>query len=92
MERGEVEAEAFNLGNGEGFSVREVVDVARRVTRKPVEAVAAPRRPGDPARLVASSARARERLGWSPRFADLESIVETAWRWHVARPRGWRQA
>ena len=92
MDRGEVEADAFNLGNGEGFSVREVVDVVRRVTGRPVEAVEAPRRPGDPATLVASAARARERLGWSPKYPDLETIVETAWRWHRTRPQGWREA
>ena len=91
IDRGEVRADAFNLGNGAGFSVREVVDVVRRVTGRPVEAVAAPRRPGDPATLVASAARARERLGWTPRYPDLETIVETAWRWHRTRPRGWNE-
>ncbi|HEX6851501.1 MAG TPA: UDP-glucose 4-epimerase GalE [Candidatus Polarisedimenticolaceae bacterium] len=89
LERGAVEAEAFNLGNGEGFSVREVVDTVARISgrRPPVER--APRRAGDPAILVASSEKARRRLGWEPRFASLESIVRTAWDWHLARPGGY---
>lgn len=89
MERGEVEAGTFNLGNGEGFSVREVVREVAAVTgvEPPVER--APRRPGDPAILVASSDRARRRLGWEPEFADLGSIVATAWAWHRRHPRGY---
>jgi UDP-glucose 4-epimerase len=78
-----------NLGNGNGFSVREVIEVCREVTDRDIRAVDAPRRAGDPARLVASSARAREALGWSPRRGDLRTIVEDAWRWHSARPDGY---
>jgi UDP-glucose 4-epimerase len=89
LERGTVEAEAFNLGNGEGFSVREVVDTVARVSGKRPPVERAPRRQGDPAILVASSEKARRRLGWEPRFASLESIVRTAWDWHVARPDGY---
>jgi UDP-glucose 4-epimerase len=68
-----------NLGNGTGFSVREVVEAARRVTGHPIPAEVAPRRPGDPAALVASSARARDLLGWVPAVADLDRIVADAW-------------
>ena len=71
---------AFNLGNGQGYSVREVIETARRVTGRPIAVESAPRRPGDPARLVASSERARRVLGWSP-ASPLEAIVETAWRY-----------
>ncbi|MET9600839.1 UDP-glucose 4-epimerase GalE [Streptomyces sp. NPDC006459] len=68
-----------NLGNGEGFTVREVIDSVRRVTGRTIPEVVRPRRPGDPAVLVASAARARERLGWRPRHTDLDSIVADAW-------------
>jgi UDP-glucose 4-epimerase len=74
-----------NLGNGDGFSVREVIEVAREVTGHPIPAVEAPRREGDPATLVASSDRARDVLGWRPRHADLHEIVASAWRWHARR-------
>jgi UDP-glucose 4-epimerase len=74
-----------NLGNGEGFSVREVVEAARRVTGHAIPAVEAPRREGDPATLVASSARARDLLGWRPRHTDLDGIVADAWAEHPAR-------
>jgi UDP-glucose 4-epimerase len=82
-------AEVYNLGNGEGFSVLEVIEAVRRVTGTPVPWEAAPRRPGDPARLVASSAKARRELGWTPRRDRLEVIVETAWRWAEAHPHGY---
>lgn len=78
---------AINLGNGEGFSNREVVDTARRVTGHAIPAVDAPRRPGDPATLVASSERARAVLGWSPRYTTLKSMIESAWAWRKDRPR-----
>ncbi|MEU2451198.1 UDP-glucose 4-epimerase GalE [Streptomyces sp. NPDC012765] len=68
-----------NLGNGEGFTVREVIDSVRRVTGRTIPEVVRPRRPGDPAVLVASAGRARERLGWRPRHTDLDSIVADAW-------------
>ncbi|MCA9750895.1 MAG: UDP-glucose 4-epimerase GalE [Gemmatimonadetes bacterium] len=80
----------FNLGNGKGFSVREVVTVAEQVVGRPIGQVVAPRRPGDPATLIASSDRAREVLGWTPAHTDLRSIVESAWRWHRAHPNGYR--
>ncbi len=71
----------YNLGNGSGFSVLEVIESARRITGKAIRAVDGPRRSGDPARLVASSHRAGDELGWIPVFTDLDGIVETAWRW-----------
>lgn len=77
---------SFNLGNGKGFSVREVIETSEQVTGMPVGFEVAPRRAGDPARLVASSERARKELGWSPRWTDLESIIESAWRWHRDQP------
>jgi len=80
----------FNVGNGEGNSVRQVIETVGRVAGRPVPHSVGPRRPGDPARLVASSARARTELGWTPRFADLETIVRTAWQWHQRAPNGYR--
>lgn len=80
---------ALNLGVGRGFSVREVVAACRRVAGHAIPATVSPRRPGDPARLVADAARARARLGWQPRYTEIEAIVESAWRWHSAHPRGY---
>ncbi|MBP5272599.1 MAG: UDP-glucose 4-epimerase GalE [Clostridia bacterium] len=76
------ESNVFNLGNGIGFSVKEVVERAREVTGHPIPAEVAPRRAGDPGTLVASSEKAQTVLGWKPEFADLGTIIETAWRWH----------
>ena len=75
-------AHLFNLGNGQGFTVLEVIEAARRVTGAEIAFERAPRRAGDPAVLVASSAWAREQLGWAPAFADIGGIIESAWRWH----------
>jgi UDP-glucose 4-epimerase len=75
----------FNLGNGTGFSVREVIESARRVTGHPIPAETHPRRPGDPAILVASSAKAIQELGWKPKYTQLDEIVRTAWVWHQKR-------
>jgi UDP-glucose 4-epimerase len=75
----------FNLGNGQGFSVREVIEAARRVTGHPIPAEVHPRRAGDPAVLVASSEKAIGELGWKPRYTDLDSILRTAWAWHQKR-------
>ena len=74
----------FNLGNGVGFTVKEVVECARKVTGKEIPAEVAERRAGDPAVLVASSEKARNILGWEPKYASLEKIISTAWRWHEA--------
>ena len=79
----------YNLGNGNGYSVREVIETVKKVTGRNVASVDSPRRPGDPARLVASSEKIREELGWSPRYPDLETIVETAWEWHRNHPKGY---
>src|SRR5437763_7476144 len=78
-----------NLGTGRGYSVREVIDACRRITGHPIPAVTAPRRPGDPPELVADSRLARQLLQWTPQYTTIESIVETAWRWHKAHPRGY---
>jgi UDP-glucose 4-epimerase len=75
----------YNIGNERGFSVREVVDAVRRVTGHPIPVVEEPRRPGDPAVLVASSKRIVEELGWKPRFNSLDDIVRSAWEWHQQR-------
>ncbi|HUI06863.1 MAG TPA: UDP-glucose 4-epimerase GalE [Verrucomicrobiae bacterium] len=82
-------SEAFNVGSGHGYSVKEVVDVARRVTGRSIPVAERPPRPGDPPSLVADSARICKVLGWQPRFASLEKIVDSAWRWHVSHPRGY---
>lgn len=79
----------YNLGNGRGFTVLEVIATARRVTGHPIPAVVAPRRPGDPPELVASSEKIARELGWRPRFPDLESIVRSAWEWHRRYPDGY---
>ena len=78
----------FNLGNGKGFSVREVIESARRVTGHPIPAETHPRRPGDPAVLVAGSEKAIRELGWKPRYKQLDDIVRTAWIWHQRRYKG----
>jgi len=79
----------YNLGNGSGYSVLEVIETARRVTGHPIPAVIRPRRPGDPAILIASSAAIRRDLGWQPRHPDLHEIVESAWQWHRTHPHGY---
>jgi UDP-glucose 4-epimerase len=78
----------YNLGNGQGFSVRDVVEAARRVTGHPIPVEIHPRRPGDPAVLVAGSAKAMRELGWKPRYTSLDDIIRTAWIWHQKRYRG----
>lgn len=79
----------YNLGNGQGFSVLEVIETARRVTGHPIPHTIAPRRPGDPATLIASSEALRRDLGWRPRYPDLEAIVGSAWEWHSRHPHGY---
>lgn len=76
-------SERFNLGNGSGFSVQQVIDTVEKVTERKVTVIDSPRRDGDPARLVADSTRARAQLGWTPAFADLEAIVAHAWAWEL---------
>ncbi|MNI86984.1 UDP-glucose 4-epimerase [compost metagenome] len=77
---------AFNLGNGQGFSVQQVIDTARRVTGRDIYISEAPRRAGDPPRLVADARRAKSLLGWQPRYATLEQIVAHAWEWEKKYP------
>ncbi len=79
----------YNLGNGRGFSVCEVIEIARRVTRHPIPAVEMPRREGDPAVLVASSEKIQDELGWRPRYPGLDQIVSSAWEWHLQHPSGY---
>jgi len=79
----------YNLGIGHGYSVREVIQTVEQVVGKPVPAKEGPRRPGDPPALVASSEKIQRELGWRPRYTNLTSIVETAWRWHRAHPKGY---
>lgn len=83
---------ACNLGNGLGYSVREVIDVCRVASGRDIAVVESPRRAGDPSRLVASAERARRVLGWTPLKPRLEEIVRDAWAWHVAHPRGYDPA
>ena len=75
----------YNIGNGEGFSVRQIIDAVRRVTGHPIPVIEEPRRPGDPAVLIASSEKIRADLGWTPEFPEIDHIVETAWAWHQQR-------
>ena len=79
----------YNLGNGSGFSNLEVVEMARKVTGKPIPYTIGPRRPGDPATLVASSAKIRDELGWVPQHSSLENIIRSAWDWHSRHPNGY---
>ena len=85
------ESDIFNLGNGVGYSVREVIETARRVTGHPIPAVETPRRAGDPARLVASSEKAKTILGWKPVHDSLEEIISSAWNWHKNHPDGYNE-
>lgn len=80
---------AFNLGNGDGYSVKEVIEAAREVTGHPIPAEIQPRRAGDCTALVADSRKAREVLGWNPQHADLKEIIRSAWTWHQAHPAGY---
>lgn len=84
------ESNIFNLGNGVGFSVKEVIETARKVTGHPIPAVLSPRRAGDPAQLIASSEKAKSVLDWKPEHAELEEIIATAWKWHKNHPEGFK--
>ena len=83
------ESDVFNLGNGVGFTVKEVIETAREVTKHPIPAKEEQRRAGDPSVLIASSDKAKNVLGWKPQFADLSVIIKTAWEWHVNHPNGY---
>ena len=80
---------AFNLGNGQGFSNREIIEAARKVTGHPIPVTEEGRRPGDPATLIASSQKAMDVLGWKPRHPDVEDVIASAWKWHAAHPDGY---
>jgi UDP-glucose 4-epimerase len=79
----------YNLGNGQGYTVKEVLESAREITGHPIPADIGPRRPGDPAVLIASSDKIRRELGWEPQYPDLRDIIGTAWKWHQAHPNGY---
>lgn len=83
------DSESINLGNGNGYSVKEVIEAARKVTGKNIKAKIAPRRAGDPSKLVADAEKAQKILGWKPQFPDIEQIIESAWTWHEANPNGY---
>lgn len=83
------ESTAFNLGSNNGYSVKEMLEAARKVTGQAIPAVIAPRRAGDPSVLVASAKKAKEILGWQPRYTNVEDIIKTAWDWHVSHPNGY---
>jgi len=84
------ESNIFNLGNGIGFTVNEVIETSRKVTEHAIPAVVTPRRAGDPAQLIASSEKAKTILGWKPEHDDLEEIISSAWKWHKNHPNGYR--
>jgi UDP-glucose 4-epimerase len=84
------EGEIYNLGNGEGYSVKKVIEIARKVTGLKISARILDRRPGDPVKLIGSGQKAIKILGWKPKHIDLESIIETAWRWHKNHPMGYK--
>lgn len=81
----------YNLGNGNGYSIREVIQAVQEITGKEIPATIGQRRPGDPAELIASSESIRRELGWQPKFPDLNSIIESAWNWHQKHPNGYSE-
>ena len=83
------ESNIFNLGNGVGFSVKEMIDAAKEVTNEDIKVVIGERRAGDPAKLIASSEKARKILGWEPKYTDVKDVIGTAWRWHKNHPNGY---
>ncbi len=89
LDKTEHASAVYNLGNGRGFTNREVIEAARRVTGEQIPVSQEPRRPGDPAELVASQDKIRAELGWTPRYPDIEEIIESAWRWHREHPKGY---
>jgi UDP-glucose 4-epimerase len=79
----------YNMGNGNGYSVKEVIETVGEVTGMKVDTIETPRRPGDPARLVAGSEKIKKEMGWTPKYPDLGTIVNTAWQWHQKHPKGY---
>ncbi|MCG3149542.1 MAG: UDP-glucose 4-epimerase [Verrucomicrobiae bacterium] len=82
-------SDAFNLGSGDGYSVKQVIETVRRVTGHPIPVVESPRRPGDPPKLVGDSTKIRKHLGWQPRYDTMQAIIESAWQWHKSHPTGY---
>lgn len=89
LKRGQ-DSQAFNLGSAEGYSVKEMLEAARKVTGKAIPVEIGARRAGDPSKLVASSQKAREILNWQPHYTDVEAIIKTAWQWHITHPEGYQ--
>ncbi len=85
-------SDIFNLGNGKGFSVKQIIQEASKVTGRTIPVIKSQRRPGDPPILIASSEKIVRRLGWSPRYGKLEEIIDTAWRWHRTHPHGFKSS
>jgi UDP-glucose 4-epimerase len=81
----------YNLGNGEGFSVKEMIEAARVVTNHEIPAQISDRRPGDPAKLIASAEKAKKELGWKPNYTNVKAIIESAWKWHKNNPNGFNK-
>lgn len=77
------QSQTFNLGNGEGYSVLEIINAAKEVTQLPIRVTMAPRRAGDPAKLVSDNSKAKEILGWHPQYTDIKQIIQTAWNFHL---------
>jgi UDP-glucose 4-epimerase len=86
---GAKESAFYNLGTGGGTSVREIVATCEKVTSKKIAVVEKPRRPGDPARLIAGSEKVQRELGWKPKYQSIDRIIESAWAWHVRNPHGY---
>lgn len=86
------ESDIFNLGNGSGFSVKQVIEATEKVAGRKIPVKTEPRRAGDPAILIASSQKAQDVLGWQPQYHQLETIIETAWKWHTTHPDGYKKA
>ena len=85
------ESNRFNLGNGRGFSVKEMIEAAKKATGQDIKVEMGARRAGDPAQLIASSEKARRVLGWNPQYTDVEGVISTAWKWHQSHPEGYRK-
>lgn len=83
------QSDAFNLGSGDGYSVKQVIEAARKVTGHAIPIVESPRRPGDPPKLVGDSTKIRKKLGWKPRYDSIDAILDSAWQWHKAHPNGY---
>lgn len=85
------ESNIFNLGNGKGFSVKEMIEAAKKATGKDIKVEMGARRAGDPAQLIASSDKAKKILGWKPRYTNVEQVIGTAWTWHQKHPNGYEK-